>query len=251
MFVEKLCNTRQDAAGSLIIAVLFVLLSSANVRAASIVIDEAEMTAIFSQASFDGTPIGIRFNPSREIVAPQLLNINTLADLQALYSLALDPAPAVTAFFVDQLNICGSAEPAITGQYAGCAQLPGHIFVEASDLAEIVPGPLMGHELGHNLNLQHELLGSSTNLMAPFFPPGPDVTEQQVANMLQSPLLQTDSAGQRFIAITPIAIVGAAVPEPSTLLLLGVALGALLIVNRKKQGATGRIKIGANGTPYH
>lgn len=240
MFIEKLFHTRQAGTGSLIIAALSILLSSVSVQAASIVIDEAEMTAIFSQASFDGTPIGIRFNPSREIVAPQLLNINTLADLQALYSLATDPAPAVTAFFVDQLNFCGSAEPIITGLYAGCAQLPGHIFVEASDAAEIVPGPLMGHELGHNLNLQHELLGSSTNLMAPFFPPGPDVTEEQVANMLQSPLVQTDSAGQRFIAITPIAIVGAAIPEPSTLLLLGVALGALLIVNRKNQSQPAR-----------
>jgi hypothetical protein len=101
----------------------------------------------------------------------------------------------------------------------------------------------MGHELGHNMNLEHDLFSGHTNLMAPFFPMGPDVTEEQVANMLQSPLVQTDSTGQRFIAITPIAIVGAAVPEPSTLLLLSVALGVLLIFKRKNQGAT--------GTPNH
>jgi len=230
MFVEKLRNTRRAAAASLVMAALPILLSSASAQAASIVIDEAEMTAIFSQASFGDTPISIRFNPPEQIVAPQLLDINTVADLQALYSLAPDPAPTVDAFFVDQLDACVNVEPTVSGRFAGCAQLPGHIFVEESDAAEMPPGPLMGHELGHNLNLEHQIPGSSTNLMAPFFPPGPDVTEDQVAIMLQSPLVQTDSTGQRFIAITPIAIVG--VPEPSTLLLLGAALGALLIVNR-------------------
>ncbi|MBV8865187.1 MAG: PEP-CTERM sorting domain-containing protein [Acidobacteriaceae bacterium] len=232
MFVEKLRNTCRPAASSLIVAALSILLSSASAKAASIVIDEAEMTAIFSQASFDGTPISIRFNPPQQIVDPRLLDINTLADLKALFSLAPDPAPTVDAFFVDQLNACGSVEPTISGLFAGCAQLPGHIFVEASDLAEIAPGPLMGHELGHNLNLHHEIPGSSTNLMAPFFPPGPDVTEDQVASMLLSPLVQTDPTGQRFITITPIAIVGT--PEPSALLLLGAALGVLLIVKRNE-----------------
>jgi hypothetical protein len=39
----------------------------------------------------------------------------------------------------------------INGSYAGCAQLPGHVFVEASDYAALSFAPLMGHELGHNL----------------------------------------------------------------------------------------------------
>ena len=220
------------AAGCLILAALAILLSSGIAEAASIVIDEAEMNAIYSQPSFDGTPLSIRFNPPQQIVAPELLVINSLADLQTLFNLAPDPAPTVDAFFVDELNACGSVEPTINGALAGCAQLPGHIFVEDSSAAELSPAPLMGHELGHNLNLQHDFF-SSLNLMYPLFPPGPDLTEDQVATILQSPLVQTDSTGQRFIQITPIAIVGAL--EPSTLLLVGAALGALLISKIKNR----------------
>ena len=89
----------------------------------------------------------------------------------------------------------------------------------------------MGHELGHNLNLQHDLF-SSAYLMWPLFPPGTTLTEDEVATILQSHLVQTDSTGRRFIQITPIAIVAA--PEPSTLLLVSAAvLGALLILKGK------------------
>ena len=161
------------------------------------------------------------------IVDPELLDINSQAQLTALVDLAPDPAPIVDAFFVDQLNACGfEQEPMINGSFAGCAQLPGHVFVEASDYAALSPAPLMGHELGHNLNLQHDFFDLN-NLMTYLFPPGTALTEDQVAIILESPLVQTDPTGQRFIEITPIAIV--AVPEPTTFLLLGGALGVLLI----------------------
>jgi hypothetical protein len=228
MFIEK-SRTATTGIGRLMMAALAVLLLPAIAEAASITIDEAGMNAIFSQASFDGTPISIRFNTPVQIVAPQLLRINTLADLQALYKLAPDPAPTVDAFFVDDLNACGTVEPTVNGALAGCAQLPGHIFVEDSAAAELSPATLMGHELGHNLNLEHDFF-SALNLMSPFFPHGPDLTDDQVATILQSPLVQTDSTGKRFIQITPIAILA---PEPSTLLLLGAAFGALLIIKRR------------------
>jgi hypothetical protein len=234
MFVEQSRKILRAAAGCLIMAALTTVLSPSTAEAASITIDQAGMDAIFSQATFDGTPISIRFNAPREIVAPDLLDIKDLADLKALYALAPDPAPTVDAFFVDQLDACGNAEPTINGLYAGCAQLPGHIFVEESSAAELSAAPLMGHELGHNLNLQHDLF-SSNYLMWPFFPPGTELSAQEVAIILESPLVQTDSTGHKFIDITPIAIIAA--PEPSTLMLLGAALGALLIIYRKKSGA--------------
>jgi hypothetical protein len=230
MFAEK-SRISAAAVGRLIMAALSILLSPAIAKAASIVIDEAEMNAIFSQPSFDGTPVSIRFNPPEQIVAPELLVINNLTELQALFNLAPDPAPTVDAFFVDQLNVCGSVEPKVNGAVAGCAQLPGHIFVEDLAAAELSPATLMGHELGHNLNLEHDFF-DFINLMSPLFPHGPNLTEEQVTTILQSPLVQTDSTGHRFIQITPIAIVAA--PEPSTLLLLGAALGALLIIKPKK-----------------
>ncbi len=151
-------------------AVLVTLaLPSAVVEGASVVLDVPGTDAIFSQASFGSTPIYIRFDASRVIVAPNLLVIKSEADLSALYKLAPDPAPIVDAFFVDTLDACANVEPLVNGIFAGCAQLPGHLFVEETDLAKEAPAALMGHELGHNLNLQHDLF-SAANLMAPFFP---------------------------------------------------------------------------------
>jgi hypothetical protein len=110
-----------------IMAVAVMLaLSSATAKAGFITIDQAGMSAIFSQPSFDGTPIDIRFNPPRLIVDPELLVINTQTQLTALIDLAPDPAPTVDAFFVDQLNACGfEQEPTINGSFAGCAAAAG------------------------------------------------------------------------------------------------------------------------------
>jgi len=227
MLVEK-SRIATAAAGRLILAALAILLSPPIGQAAVVTIDEAGMNAIFSQASFGGTPISIRFNPSRQIVAPDLLVVDDLTELQALYALATDPAPTVVAFFVDQLDACGNVEANTDGRYNGCAQLPGRFLVEDFHAAELFPSTLMAHEVGHNLNLQHIPLG----LMSFFLPHSPpDLFEDQVATILQSPLVQTDAAGQRFIQITPIAIIDA--PEPSTQMLVSAALGALLIIKTK------------------
>ena len=43
----------------------------------------------------------------------------------------------------------------------------GPVFVEASDFAELSAAPLMGYELAHNLNLQHDSL-EIANLLALF-----------------------------------------------------------------------------------
>jgi hypothetical protein len=210
------------------LAVLMLALSPAIAEAGFITIDPAGMNAIFSQSSFDGTPIDIRFNPAIRIVDSDLLDIDDAADLAALVALAPDPAPVVDAFFVDQIGVCGfEQELTVNGSYAGCAQLPGHVFVEASDDAVLSAAPLMGHELGHNLNLQHDLF-SPEYLMWPIFPPGTLVTDQEVNTILQSPLVQTDPSGQEFIEITPIAIVAT---EPPTLWLLGATLALLIVVS--------------------
>lgn len=217
-----------------LIAAAVLTLPSATAFAGFITIDQAGMDAIFSQSSFGSTPVDIRFNPPETIVDPNLLVIDDPSDLAALVALAPDPAPTVDAFFVDQIDVCGfEQEPTVNGSFAGCAQLPGHVFVEDSALAVPEAAPLMGHELGHNLNLQHNLF-SQADLMWPFYPPGTELTEQEVALLLQSPLVQTDPTGQKFIAITPIAIV--ATSEPATFLLLGGSLGVLLIATAINRG---------------
>jgi hypothetical protein len=225
MCAERRSRTSSGTAAALA-AVIIALLSSTG-NAGFITIDPAGMNAIFSQPSFDGTPIDIRFNPPALIVDPELLDIDNQSQLTALVDLAPHPAPTVDAFFVNQLNVCGfEEEPTINGLFAGCAQLPGNVFVEASDFAELEPASLMGHELGHNLNLQH-VSGPTDNLMGPLFPQGTVLTEEQVATILDSPLVQTDPSGQKFVDITPIAVVAY---EPSTLPLLGGNLGMLLIL---------------------
>ena len=234
MFVEKF-RIAASAAGRLMMAALAILLSFATGEAASVVIDEAGMNAIFSQPSFGDTPISIRFNAPRQIVAPELLVIDNIAELQALYNLATDPAPTVTAFFVDQINACDTV-PDISGgsgHYRGCAQLPGRFMVEDFHEAELEPAELMGHELGHATNLGHSSLGLMTAILG--FGDGFSLDEDQVKIILQSPLVQIDNTGQRFIQITPIAII---TPEPSTLLLVSAALGALLLIKTRKSTRT-------------
>jgi hypothetical protein len=200
-----------------------LVLSPAIAEAGFITIDPVGMNAIFTQPSFGGSPIDIRFNPPLQIVDPALLDINNPAQLTALFNLAPDPAPTVDAFFVNQISDCG---------VYGCAQLPGHVFVEESEAATLAPATLMGHELGHNLDLQHAFADPG-NLMDFLFPHGTGLTEDQVATILDSPLVQTDPMGQRFITITPIAIVAAS--EPATLPLLAGGLTALFIITASKR----------------
>ncbi len=211
--------------GRLCIAVVAMLTCSGIAHAGAITIDEEGLNAIFSQESFGDTPISIRFNPPQMIYAPQFLVINTIEDYQGLYSLVPDPAPTVAVFFVDALNFCGVT----VDEFYGCAELPGNFQALSSTVAAEEPSKLIAHELGHNLGLGHESLGLMTSHLG--FG-GLELFEDQVATMLQSPLVQVDANGQRFVQVTPIAIV--ATPEPSALFLLSGGLGALLIIRRRK-----------------
>ena len=49
----------------MVLAAAMLALSSATATAGFITIDQAGISAIFSQPSFGGTPIDIRFNPPR------------------------------------------------------------------------------------------------------------------------------------------------------------------------------------------
>jgi Gametolysin peptidase M11 len=167
MFLEK-SRTATITVCRLIMPVLAVLLSSAIAEAATVTIDEGGMNAVFSQPSFGDTPIGIRFNPVQEIVAPNLLIIDNLTELQALYALVPYPAPTVFAFFVDLIKVCTTVEEVEAGDWNGCAQLPGHALVLDSNSAELNPANLMAHELGHNLGLEHSGIGLMSYF--PLFP---------------------------------------------------------------------------------
>ena len=146
----------------IILAVVAMLVFSGITHAGAITIDKDEVNAIFKQDTFGDTPISIRFNEPQTIVAPQFLSIDTLEDLQGLYSLVPNQGPTIVAFFVDIIFECGQVEVAEDGRYFGCAQKPGNYQVLNSTVAALEPSQLLAHEIGHNLGLEHQTLGLMT-----------------------------------------------------------------------------------------
>lgn len=191
--------------------------------------NQAELDAIYSQKpAFDDAPIDIRFNPSVTINDPALLTIDTEQQLEQLFALGGNNSPTVDMFFVDSINECGGEQaPPIVG----CGAEPGNkLVVESAFAAGSLGAALMGHELGHNLGLDH--VTSSDNLMYPILTGHTVLTESQVGTILGSPLMQMDN-GQRFILITPFAIV----PEPSSMLFALTGAVVMLRLTRRRTAA--------------
>ncbi|OMH28027.1 hypothetical protein BGP75_21905 [Motiliproteus sp. MSK22-1] len=186
------------------------------------------MDSIFSQASFGSSAIDIRYGATTEIVAPDLLTITTGAEVSSVFGLHVGAANVVNFYFIDTLSFCGGV---FNTGFAGCGELPGNDFVVESSIAAGGFGAeLLAHELGHNLGLGHQGGG---NLMNSSLNGNTSLTAGQVANILASPLVQSDSSGF-FININPILILAEAVsvpvPAPATALLM---LLGLLVVRRR------------------
>lgn len=193
---------------------------TATAQAGYITTQEEGLDAIFSQASFGSSTIDIRFTRPSTILSTELLSIDTEADFDNLANLAT-ASPTVAMFFVDSISWCGDTNL----NYVGCGEFPGHVLtVESSFAAGTNGANLLAHELGHNLWLPH--VDDNTNLMNAFLIAGfGTLSTSQVSTILASPLVQVDEGGQRFIEITPYAVV--AVPEPATATLMLVALAGL------------------------
>lgn len=193
--------------------------------------NQSDMNQIFSQPSFAGTPIDIRFQPTVTISNGSLLSIDNLAELSTLFALSPVPPPGINMFFVDAVNVCNIPDPLPI--IVGCADIGGNAMVVASNAAAdtapvntigtVVTGGaiLNAHELAHNLGLSH------TAECTPSMPPnlmdcqllGAELTVGQVQTILASGLLQTGPMGL-FVDITPIVIV----PIPAAASLFGSAL---------------------------
>ncbi|RMF96559.1 MAG: hypothetical protein D6727_07680 [Gammaproteobacteria bacterium] len=216
------------------VPLIALALASRLAAAAFVTTNQAEMSQIYGQPVFATTPIDVRFQPVVTIVAPGLLNITTLAELNALFGLSPVNAPGINMFFVDSVSVCNTPTPAPGIQ--GCATINGNdIVVESVAAADPLPlaGPvgslsagaaLNAHELAHNLGLPH------IPECAPSVPPnlmdclltGYELTAAQAATVLaNSSVLQSDPSGL-FVSITPILILP--IPAPPALLLFGSAL---------------------------
>ena len=226
----------QQRSMQLVASVLFWLVGG-SAWAGFVTIDPGALTTIFSQSAFDGKPVQVRVNPTVTLNAPGLETINTEAQLNALFALGGN-GPAIDVFFVDAINECGGD---LSPQTIGCGEEPGNkIAVEsvfaANTGSAAAPGSgsiLIGHEVGHNLGLDH--IESTPNLMNPELGSSfalsthvgsPPVN--QIATILSSSLVQMDN-GQRFISITPFAVV----PEPATMLF--ALAGALWLLQRARR----------------
>lgn len=198
--------------------------TTAGAAAGYVTINESLMDSIFSQTSFGALSIDIRFNAPLSFNRPELTVFDEITEWGQLAAMSTG-RPTVNMFFVDRLTSCGSQ-----GSFVGCATVGGNVMVLNSFWAADATrgGVLAAHELAHNLGLSH--VTTAGNLMTSSLTSASQLTSAQVTGILSSNLVQLDGNGQRYITITPIALV----PEPGAWLLMGLGLG-LLLVQRQRQ----------------
>ncbi len=203
------------------------LLGSAGVASAGYVtsFNQTLLDDIFSQTSFGGYDIEIRFNDPLSVVSPIVADLSSTDEFNGNNDFSLSwlagelqvPNFTVALFFVDTISYCGGPG----GNIIGCGSRPGGLIALQSAAAADSNGTaLFAHELGHNLGLTH--VAVSGNLMNPSITGASALTETQVGSFIDlstgaslSSIVRSDG-GQLYISVTPIAVLAAAVPEPQT-----------------------------------
>ena len=203
---------------SSLLAVMLAIMATAAqpAAAASITLFETRLDEIFAQASFGTSPIDIRFLEPVELVAPELLDIDSAADYERLRFTYIERFPVTTIrmFFVDRIGFCGRPKRRGIG---GCT----NSTIVVLDAQKVRGNPerqgvdeLMAHELAH-IFLGNGHTGGR-NLMNPSMANGRDeltpaqatrIVNGRVGRSDSGPLwVQRDERG-RYIEIVPVLVV--------------------------------------------
>jgi hypothetical protein len=206
---------------SSLLATMLAIMATATrpAAAASITLYETRLDEIFAQASFGASPIDIRFLEPVELVAPELLDIDSAADYERLRFTYIERYPVTTIrmFFVDRIGFCGRPKRRGIG---GCT----NSTIVVLDAQKVRGNPdrqgvdeLMAHELAHIFLGNGHSRGR--NLMNPSMANGRDeLTPEQAALIVNGrvgrsdsgPLwVQTDERG-RYLEIVPVLVVAKA-----------------------------------------
>lgn len=240
------------------------LFQSGDLRAASVVTNEAALDAIFSQQAFDDAGyIGgfdVRFVEQITISDPGFLSVDDLpvtfgvdsnndgvTDFTATGNemdyLLFGQVPGLTEtdriymMYVDSVSVCGSGT---NYRIVGCAAVPGNRQVIESSFADGSFGAeLMAHEIVHNLGVlpHREDSGAPPGLMSESLNGNTLLNAVEIEQIMRSELLVMDAVlGLPVLTVQPVLFVAGptAVPIPPAGLALAGALGALALRRRRR-----------------
>ena len=189
--------------------------------------EEKQETLIFDSHNFGSDTIDLRFNPTETLIDGNLLDIDSGGDFNHLAS------NIVRLFFVDTVTSCGGS-----GSFAGCAEIGGNdVVLNSAYAAHASWGHVLSaHEIGHNLELEHN--NTLGNVMRDIVgdPANVNFSLDQIATIRVSSLIQYGGplqTGQRFINITPILVSTASVPLPGAVVLFLRALMPFAVFGKK------------------
>lgn len=229
--MQRFLAARNGGRARLIHAGLALLLAglSSPAWSAMVTLHETAVESIFAQSGF-ADPIDLRFGPTIQYVAPDLLNVNASTEFNLLRNEFFGlPNTTVRLFFVDTINWCGD-----DGSVAGCANNSIAILNSSTAASPAVGDELIAHELGHVFGLDHT---SGANLMNATINDGRNaLTAGQITDLLADFNVLYDVNHKPYVDIAPVLVVAAAtvVPLPGTALLM---LGALLPLGAARRRA--------------